>query len=109
MPIQLGSWYVAFYIHLLLCLSSCNLCLIFINDKQFLQPYVDAVPGLKLQSGQANHAWLCLDLLDVLCQLAERGHASFVQSMLEYPLKQCPEMLLLGMAHINVCLSYLFV
>ncbi|KAH9788463.1 transcription regulator [Citrus sinensis] len=64
-------------------------------------PYVDAVPGLKLQSGQANHAWLCLDLLDVLCQLSEMGHASFARSMLEYPLKQCPEMLLLGMAHIN--------
>lgn len=76
--------------------------------KKFLQPYVDAVPGLKLQPGQANHAWLCLDLLDVLCQLAERGHASFVQSMLEYPLKQCPEILLLGMSHVNVCLSYLF-
>ncbi|KAJ4727200.1 putative Ccr4-not transcription complex [Melia azedarach] len=44
---------------------------------------------------------LCLDLLDVLCQLAERGHGSFVLSMLEYPLKHCPEVLLLGMAHIN--------
>ncbi|KAK2650679.1 hypothetical protein Ddye_018168 [Dipteronia dyeriana] len=64
-------------------------------------PYVDAVQGHKLQLGHANHAWLSLDLLDVLCQLAERGHASSVQSLLDYPLKHCPEVLLLGMAHIN--------
>lgn len=76
------------------------------DNKQFLQAYVDAVHGHKLQHGHANHAWMCLDLLDVLCQLAERGHGSFVLSMLEYPLKHCPEVLLLGMAHINVCLSY---
>ncbi|KAK9910902.1 hypothetical protein M0R45_034838 [Rubus argutus] len=64
-------------------------------------PYMDAVHGHKLQLGHANHAWLCLDLLDVLCHLAERGHALSVRSILEYPLKHCPEVLLLGMAHIN--------
>ncbi|CAK7347840.1 unnamed protein product [Dovyalis caffra] len=69
--------------------------------------YIDAVHGHKLQVGHANHAWLCLDLLDVLCQLAERGHASSVRSMLEYPLKHCPELLLLGMAHINTAYSLL--
>ncbi|XP_057455962.1 uncharacterized protein LOC130747140 isoform X2 [Lotus japonicus] len=63
--------------------------------------YVDAINGHKLQSGHANHAWLCLDLLDVLCQLAEKGHASIVRSILDYPLKHCPDVLLLGMAHIN--------
>ncbi|KAL3537028.1 hypothetical protein ACH5RR_000394 [Cinchona calisaya] len=63
--------------------------------------YLDAVNGHKFQIGHANHAWLCLDLLEVLCQLAERGHASTVRSILEYPLKQCPEILLLGMAHVN--------
>ncbi|KAL5862252.1 hypothetical protein ACOSQ3_003532 [Xanthoceras sorbifolium] len=63
--------------------------------------YVDTVHGHKLQLGHANHAWLCLDLLDVLCQLAERGHASSIQSLLDYPLKHCPELLLLGLAHIN--------
>lgn len=66
------------------------------------QAYIDAVHGHKLQLGNANHAWLCLDLLDILCQLAERGHASTVRSMLEFPLQHCPEVLLLGMAHINV-------
>lgn len=68
----------------------------------FVQAYADAVHGHKLQHGHANHAWLCLDLLDVLCQLAERGHANSVRTMLEYPLKYCPEVLLLGMAHVNV-------
>ncbi|XP_027108902.2 uncharacterized protein [Coffea arabica] len=63
--------------------------------------YLDAVNGHKFQLGHANHAWLCLDLLEVLCQLAERGHASTVRSILEYPLKQYPEILLLGMAHVN--------
>lgn len=63
--------------------------------------YVDAVDNHKFQSGHANHAWLCLDLLEVLCQLAERGLANSVRSLLEHPLKHCPEVLLFGMAHVN--------
>ncbi|XP_049386601.1 uncharacterized protein LOC125850809, partial [Solanum stenotomum] len=63
--------------------------------------YVDVVNDHKVQIEHANHAWLCLDLLEVLCQLAERDHASSVRSILEHPLKYCPEVLLLGMAHIN--------
>ncbi|CAI9292306.1 unnamed protein product [Lactuca saligna] len=63
--------------------------------------YVDAVNTPKFQSGYANHAWLCLDLLEVLCQLAERGLAKSVRLLLEYPLKHCPEVLLFGMAHVN--------
>ncbi|CAL5401263.1 unnamed protein product [Camellia sinensis] len=69
--------------------------------------YVDAVHGLKFQPGHVNHAWLCLDLLEVLCLLAERGHASTVQSMLKHPLEHCPEVLLLGMAHINTAYNFL--
>ncbi|KAK4372034.1 hypothetical protein RND71_007418 [Anisodus tanguticus] len=63
--------------------------------------YVDAVNDHKIQVGHANHAWLCLDLLEVLCLLAERGYTSSVRSILEHPLKHCPDVLLLGMAHIN--------
>ncbi|XP_045789212.1 CCR4-NOT transcription complex subunit 1 [Trifolium pratense] len=63
--------------------------------------YVDAINGHKLQNGHANHAWLCIDLLDVLCQLAEMGHANVVWSILDYALKHCPEILLLGIAHVN--------
>ncbi|KAJ1388195.1 CCR4-NOT transcription complex subunit 1, CAF1-binding domain [Sesbania bispinosa] len=69
--------------------------------------FVDAINGHKLQNGHANHAWLCLELLDVLCQLAEKGHASIVRSILDYPLKHCPEVLLLGMAHINTTYNLL--
>ncbi|KAL0654744.1 LOW QUALITY PROTEIN: hypothetical protein Bca4012_097435 [Brassica carinata] len=53
------------------------------------------------QLGLSNQAWLSLDLLDVLCQLAERGHTVLVSSLLHYPLTHCPKTLLLGMAHIK--------
>ncbi|KAM7274567.1 hypothetical protein ACFE04_016433 [Oxalis oulophora] len=69
--------------------------------------YVDAVHGHKLQPGPANHAWLCLNLMDVLCQLAERGHLKFIRSLLRYPLTQCPEVTLLGMAHISTAYNLL--
>ncbi|KAH0733242.1 hypothetical protein KY290_004072 [Solanum tuberosum] len=69
--------------------------------------YVDVVNDHKVQIEHANHAWLCLDLLEVLCQLAERDHASSVRSILEHPLKYCPEVLLLGMAHINTASNLL--
>ncbi|CAN1248809.1 CCR4-NOT transcription complex subunit 1 [Linum perenne] len=69
--------------------------------------YMDAVNGHKLQAGCANHAWLCIDLVDVLCQLAERGHANYVRAMLDYPLKHCPEILLLGMSHVTTAYNLL--
>ncbi|XP_077235419.1 transcription regulator [Tasmannia lanceolata] len=69
--------------------------------------YVDALHGDQLLHGHANHAWHCLDLLEVLCQLAERGHASSVRKMLEFPLKHCPDVLLIGMAHINTAFNLL--
>ncbi|XP_071698546.1 uncharacterized protein [Rutidosis leptorrhynchoides] len=62
---------------------------------------IEAVNSYKFQSGHGNNAWLCLDLLEVLSQLAERGLAKSVRSLLEYPIKHCPEMLLVGMAHVN--------
>jgi len=72
----------------------------------FFQAYVDAVHGQKFQLGHANHAWLCLDLLEVLSHLAESGHSSAVRSILDHPLKNFPEVLLLGIAHIDVTFSY---
>ncbi|XP_019161048.1 PREDICTED: CCR4-NOT transcription complex subunit 1 [Ipomoea nil] len=69
--------------------------------------YVDAVNDHKFQHGHSNHAWLCLDLLEVLCQLAERGHANSVRSILEHPLTHCPELLLLGLSHINTVYNLL--
>ncbi|KAJ0100167.1 hypothetical protein Patl1_19850 [Pistacia atlantica] len=57
--------------------------------------------------GPGNHAWLSLDLLEVLCQLAERGHMGSVRAMLEYPLKHTPGILLLGIAQINTAYNLL--
>lgn len=64
--------------------------------------YVDSnMHSHEQQLGLSNQAWLSLDLLDVLCQLAERGHTVLVSSLLHYPLTNCPKTLLLGMAHIK--------
>ncbi|KAI3796684.1 hypothetical protein L1987_39363 [Smallanthus sonchifolius] len=54
----------------------------------------------KFQADHASQPWLCLDLLEVLCQLAEEGHVTSIRSLMEFPLKNCPEVLLLGMAHV---------
>lgn len=107
LPILRGSWYDAIFIQLLL-LSLGYLSFIDVNIRSLLQSYIDGVHGHKLQFDHANYSWLCLDLLDVLCQLAERGHATSVRSMLEYPIKHCPEVLLLGMAQINVVFFTIF-
>ncbi|AQL10290.1 transcription regulator [Zea mays] len=56
---------------------------------------------------QGNHAWFCLDLLEVLCQLAEVGYTASVRSMLEYPLGHCPELLLVGVSHISTVYNLL--
>ncbi|PWZ58289.1 CCR4-NOT transcription complex subunit 1 [Zea mays] len=56
---------------------------------------------------QGNHAWSCLDLLEVLCQLAEVGYATSVRSMLEYPLGHCPELLLVGVSHVTTVYNLL--
>ncbi|PIA29475.1 hypothetical protein AQUCO_06000080v1 [Aquilegia coerulea] len=63
--------------------------------------------GQKLVYEPENQSWLCLDLLEVLCHLAERGHASSVRSMVEYPVEHCPEVLLLGMSRINTAFNLL--
>ena len=73
---------------------------------------MEGLAGGKNAMGTSNKAWLCLDLLDTLARLAELGHHAAVQGITEAPLKQCPEVLLLGMAtarsdwshlHLEVC------
>uniref|UniRef100_A0A1J3EG21 CCR4-NOT transcription complex subunit 1 n=1 Tax=Noccaea caerulescens TaxID=107243 RepID=A0A1J3EG21_NOCCA len=59
------------------------------------------------QLGLSNHAWLSLDLLDVLCQLAERGHTDLVSSLLQNPLTHCPRTLLLGMTHVKTAYNFI--
>ncbi|XVE56396.1 hypothetical protein DITRI_Ditri04bG0005500 [Diplodiscus trichospermus] len=69
--------------------------------------YVEACDCQELSPIQGNHAWLSLDLLDVLCQCAERGYASYVREMIEDPLKHCPELLLLGISQVNTAFNLL--
>lgn len=46
----------------------------------------------------AGGAWGSIDLADGLCRLAETGHYSSVRQLLEAPLKDCPDVLLLAVA-----------
>lgn len=50
---------------------------------------------------RGNQAWYCLDLLEVLCRLADAGHIVSVRLMIEDPLGHCPELLLLGLGHVK--------
>ena len=45
-----------------------------------------------------NEAWLCLDLLMLLSQLYDNGHAPAVHQILEAPQAQYPEVLVLATA-----------
>ncbi|XP_048534491.1 CCR4-NOT transcription complex subunit 1-like isoform X2 [Triticum urartu] len=56
---------------------------------------------------QGNQAWYCLDLLEVLCQLADLGYATLARPLLDYPLSHCPDVLLLGVSQINTAYNLL--
>ena len=51
---------------------------------------------------QGNQAWFCLDLIQVLCQLAEQGNAIAVRGILSSPIGHCAGVLLLGVSQIKV-------
>lgn len=55
----------------------------------------------KSPSGTPNMCWMCLDLYTTLAKLTEAGHSAAVRSILESPLKACPEILLLGAASVK--------
>ncbi|KAG0558987.1 hypothetical protein KC19_10G070300 [Ceratodon purpureus] len=52
-----------------------------------------------------NHAWFSLDLLEILCRLAEVGHIDQVREILEFPRNHCPELLALGLVQVNIIVS----
>lgn len=68
---------------------------------------MEGLQGGRSPTGTSNQAWLCLDLLDALARLAELGHQTAVRSILEVPLKQCPEVLLLGLGSVRADWSHL--
>ena len=67
---------------------------------------MENLPGTEVLPRGANHAWLSVPLLETLCWLAEIGHASAIRSILEYPLKHCPNILLLGIIQVKVSVAY---
>ncbi|KAI5070413.1 hypothetical protein GOP47_0014756 [Adiantum capillus-veneris] len=73
---------------------------------QFKRSYSGQFPlenvlGSEILSSGTHQAWLSIPLLGVLCQLAEMGHAGAVRSMLELPMKHCPDILLVGVIQIK--------
>lgn len=67
------------------------------NSKHKQAP-LDGLHANKSPYGTVNQCWLSLDLLQSLIMLAERGHFSVVRTILEHPVKHCPEALLIGLA-----------
>eukprot|EP00850_Spirogloea_muscicola_P015627 SM000121S26024 [mRNA] locus=s121:298001:312953:- [translate_table: standard] len=65
------------------------------------QAPVEGLHGHKSPMGTPNQAWLSVDLIEVLCQLAEAGHVAAIRAILDYPLKHCPEVLLLTLAQVK--------
>lgn len=65
------------------------------------QPPLNDLKGNRTSIGTPNQAWLSLDLIEVLCRLAESGHGAAVQQILQQPLQDCPELLLLGIASVR--------
>lgn len=54
-------------------------------------PLVQGLAPGRSPTGSPNQAWLCRDLLEVLCALTEAGHFPSVRQILETPAKNCPE------------------
>ena len=65
------------------------------------QPPLEGLAGNVSSIGTPNQAWLCLDLMEILCRLAESGHGAAVHQILEQPRTECPELLLLGVASVS--------
>ena len=45
-----------------------------------------------------NEAWSCADLTKTLVGLGDAGHAEAVRKLLAFPIKQCPDLLMIGMS-----------
>lgn len=64
-------------------------------------PPVEGLQGGKSPAGTPNQAWLSVDLLQIMCHFTvDTSKRPTVLAMLEYPIKHCPEVLLLSMASV---------
>ncbi|CAI5975139.1 unnamed protein product [Closterium sp. NIES-65] len=64
-------------------------------------PPMDNLHGHKLPTGTPNCAWVSLDLLEALCRIGETGRKAEVVEVLGYPIKHCPEVLIVGLAQVK--------
>ena len=65
------------------------------------QAPLEGLHGGKSPTGTPNRCWMALDLYNTLAKLVEVGQTAAVRSILETPLKACPEILLLGAASVK--------
>eukprot|EP00898_Chlorokybus_atmophyticus_P005844 jgi/Chlat1/6260/Chrsp44S05774 len=73
----------------------------FVNAPNRQQAPIDGLAVSKSpMTGFASQHWLSLDLMHTLVLIAE-GHYAAVRGILDVPLKQCPELLLTGLAQLK--------
>jgi CCR4-NOT transcription complex subunit 1 len=58
--------------------------------------------GLPSVGKTLNQSWYSLSLIETLLRLAETENYSIVRNVFNYPIKHCPELLLLGLAQVKV-------
>lgn len=100
----------------MLCCMACVITYLSIMETAYVKRWLPCLLqsvcsqyGGNILPSNANEAWLCLNLIDTLCQVAERGHTSSVRELIESPIKQYPDTLLIGFAHSRVFLFLHFV
>lgn len=65
------------------------------------QDSLDGLTSDRSPMGTSNSCWLCLDLYTTLAALAASGYEKDVRSILEHPLKVCPELFVTGAATVE--------
>eukprot|EP01119_Soliformovum_irregulare_P023182 TRINITY_DN8072_c0_g1_i1.p1 TRINITY_DN8072_c0_g1~~TRINITY_DN8072_c0_g1_i1.p1 ORF type:complete len:2236 (-),score=833.72 TRINITY_DN8072_c0_g1_i1:325-7032(-) len=58
---------------------------------------IEGIPGGKT-GGNVNQAWMSVSLIETLLRLAETENYTVVRNIFNQPIKQCPEVLLLGIS-----------
>lgn len=61
------------------------------------------IPTKNLMNSPLQSCWLCLNLIDILVRIGDLGFDVEVREILENPIQNCPEILLLGLVQLPVC------
>ena len=62
---------------------------------------VEGLPSFGKNSGTVNH-WYSLSLIETLLRLADIEGYGTVRNIFNYPIKHCPELLIIGLAQVKV-------